>query len=302
MTDDKSNHETTVIRLMPIIQHNNNLTLIIGQVLYLLEKESKKNRQKNPFQPKLSWRCYVNNYACNDRFVKRHLRMSIKSFDKLLSLIRADIVSNNVRGESHGGIIIPEIQLFCCLRWLAGGSYLDVLCLTRISQASFYRISYNVIEAINQCPQLQIKFPSTENECKVLSCGFENHSYDGAINNCIGAIDGYLIKIHTPTKESVGNVRSYFSGHYQCYGINMQGICDSYCRFIYVAVAAPGSSSDRQAVKDTNLLDKLKLIPDRYVLIGDAAYEPSEKIVPMYYGSQSETSRPWTTLIILHRN
>ena len=98
------------------------------------------------------------------------------------------------------------------------------------------------------------------------------------------AFDGYLLKIYTPTRAAAGNVRSYFSGHYQCYGMNVQAVCDSKCRFIFFGVASPGSTNDRQAIKEVKLVQRLKQIPSGLVIIGDAAYECNEKIVSMYYG------------------
>jgi hypothetical protein len=53
---------------------------------------------------------------------------------------------------------------------------------------------------------------------------FKSISYNEAIMNCIGIIDGYLLRIKTPSRIHVGNVKSYFSGHYQCYGINIQAV------------------------------------------------------------------------------
>jgi hypothetical protein len=52
-------------------------------------------------------------------------------------------------------------------------------------------------------------------------------SHAGIISNCVGALDGYLLSIVTPAKKHAKNVRSYFSGHYQKYGINIQACCDA---------------------------------------------------------------------------
>lgn len=52
----------------------------------------------------------------------------------------------------------------------------------------------------------------------------------------------------------------------------------------FFSVAAPGSANDREAIKETGLFDLLDNLPPGFALIGDAAYDPSEKIVPMFYG------------------
>jgi len=50
------------------------------------------------------------------------------------------------------------------------------------------------------------------------AASFESVSHDGVIKHCVGAVDCYLLAIHTPRKKHSKNVRSYFSGHYQRYG------------------------------------------------------------------------------------
>ena len=139
---------------------------------------------------------------------------------------------------------------------------------------------------IVKCPQLKIKFPTTEEECVILSNDFAKKSASGAITNCIGAIDGYLMKIYTPSKIEAGNVRSFFSGHYQCHGVNIQAVCDAHSRFIFLEMAAPGSWNDRDAIKETAFPRMLDKIPEGFVIIGDAAYESNERLVSMYHGAE----------------
>lgn len=233
---------------------------------------------------RLLWSIYVKRYQNNDKFIRRHLRMSLTSFYKLLSYIKKGLVVNEYQADKRGGAITPEICLFSTIRWLAGGSYLDIFAITGVSVASFYRIVYKTLELLNTCEELSITFPTSKEACESIAAGFTNISYKEAIDNCVGCLDGYLLRIYTPTKKEAGNVRSYFSGHYQCHGVNIQAICDAHCRFLFFAVASPGSVNDRDAVKETNLLDLLSNVPEGYVVLGDAAYEASEKVVPMYYG------------------
>lgn len=233
---------------------------------------------------RLLWRRYIDANGNNDKFIKRQLRMSLDSFYKLLGYVKKDLLVNELQANRRGGAISPEICLFCTIRWLAGGSYLDIYSITGVSTASFYRVVYKTIYYLNKCKELEIYFPSTVAECDVLAAGFENISYKSAITNCIGAIDGYLLRIHTPSKKEAGNVRGFFSGHYQCSGINVQAVCDAHCRFTLFSVVAPGSMNDRSAVLESDLPKLLKDVPKGYVIIADCAYEPSEQVVPMYYG------------------
>ena len=73
----------------------------------------------------------------------------------------------------------------------------------------------------------------------------------------VGVLDGYLLLTVTPAKKHAKNVRSYFSGHYQKYGIGIQACCDAHCCFLFVVgIGGPGvTRSDRMAVKDSGLFD-----------------------------------------------
>ena len=70
------------------------------------------------------------------------------------------------------------------------------------------------------------------------------------ISGCIGAIDGLLVVVKCPSmKESDNNPSSYNSGHYCCHGLNVQASCDASYSFTFLAVAAPGKSSDQAAIE-----------------------------------------------------
>ena len=121
-------------------------------------------------------------------------------------------------------------------------------------------------------------------ESRAAAARFTNISYQSAIANCIGALDGHLVAINTPPSLVVGNVQSYFSGHYQHYGENVQAVCDHLCCFTYFALVSPGSVNDRDTIKETSLPLLLRNVLAGFVIIGDAAYKASEKIVPLFYG------------------
>jgi hypothetical protein len=144
----------------------------------------------------------------------------------------------------RGGAITPEMCLYMTLRYLAGGSYLDICIILQVSHSAFYYCLYKTLLAICQCKALDIVFPAGVNKCARLAAGFRYLSAEESIGNCVGVVDGYLLSIETPSKEEAGNVASYFSGHYQKYGINVQAMCDSRCVFRYFAISAPGSFND----------------------------------------------------------
>ena len=136
-----------------------------------------------------------------------------------------------------------------------------------------------------------IHFPKTNEECQQAAAGFEEISSGNAITNCVTVLDGYLLSIQTPPAKVVGNVRSYFSGHYQMYGVNVQAACDHMCRFNFIGVAGPGVMSDRDAINQVSLGQLVENLPMGYVAIGDAAYTASEHLAPIYYGRLGKIKR-----------
>ena len=234
------------------------------------------------FSPE-KWYAFLNESLEQDNDFERMIRMPYSSFQKLVSLLRQELLTS-ARTSRRCQPLLPEVMVFCTIRYLAGGSYLDVKRLIGISSASFYACIMKTVVAVVQCPELAIKFPETHREFQKLASDFQQKSYSGIISNCVGALDGYLLCTITPVRRIVGNVTAYFSGHYKRYGLNVQAVCDAHCRFIYFSVAAPGSSNDRFALKESSLYQLLEMIPCGFCIIGDAAYETSEKLVALYYG------------------
>ena len=239
-------------------------------------------------QQRLQWDEYVVGRSNQPEIFKRHLRMDLASFKVLLEIIRADLEVDARMAALRGGPIIPELCLFCTLRYLAGGSYLDIHDRTGISRSSFYRVLWKTCKAIakSNTGDLAFPWPNSKADCQSIARGFESKSFRGIIKNCVGAIDGWLLPIITPSRLRVGNVRSYFSGHYQCYGINVQAVCDSQCRFTYFALAGPGVMNDNDALHQIDLYEKIVKLAEYgfFCIIADAAYIPTEQIVPIYQG------------------
>lgn len=262
--------------------HVSVITCLSYCVAYLMPHE----RNPSLFTQRLNWEAFTNTYG-DRRDFKRHLRMSRVSFDKLLSYLRKDLdEGNEYMASLRGGKILPEIQLYCCIRWLAGGMYSDIYLFTGISCSSFYRVCWKVIDAINSADELKISFPKTREECAQAAAGFRSISFSGCIDNCVAVVDGYLLDIITPSKDEAKNVRSYFSGHYQRYGVNIQAACDHMSRFVFLAMAGPGVMGDRDAIRECGLFDLIEALPAIFTVIGDCAYMATEHMAPIYAGAQ----------------
>jgi hypothetical protein len=61
---------------------------------------------------------------------------------------------------------------------------------------------------------------TTEEEMKAAE-GFTSGSTKAGIIYCVLVVDGYHLQIITPSKAEAKNLRLFYSGHYQTYGLNV---------------------------------------------------------------------------------
>ena len=141
--------------------------------------------------------------------------MEYRSFKKLCTIISGKILVNDEMARLRTGKegITVEIMLHCLLRWLAGGSYIDIRLSAGISPAYFYTSVYKCMDAILGSEELSYKFLSTAKELEEAAQGFELLSTQAAIKGCVACLDGYLLQIRVPSSTETGNVKAYFSGH-----------------------------------------------------------------------------------------
>jgi len=181
--------------------------------------------------------------------------MSYQAFEKLLAILRpmitVDAAKSNNSCPNASSHIYPELIMHIGLRWLAGGSYIDILDSSGVSDASFYRCRDMFMDAVLASDELDIALPASTEQVREAALRFKSKSSHGVMQGCVGCLDGILIEIKMPV--GVTNQRAYFSGHYNCYGLNVQAVCDERLRFIYIAVAGPGNTADVTAYNDPDL-------------------------------------------------
>ena len=136
---------------------------------------------------------------------KRMYGVDVDTYHEILEEIADDI---RVEADGHGGVrnsevIEPAVKLAVTLRWLRGGSYLDLWTGYGISRATFHRAAYEVMAAITKHYEVPfagrlrryLSGEATEDDLAALSDiagGFARHT-GGIINRCLGAIDGVLV-------------------------------------------------------------------------------------------------------------
>ena len=70
------------------------------------------------------------------------------------------------------------------------------------------------------------------------------------------------------------------------FGLNVQAICDSKLRFIYVAVAAPGRTNDGRAYKRLpRLTNWLSSLLNDFIILGNNAYTLPPNLLTPFSGA-----------------
>jgi hypothetical protein len=225
--------------------------------------------------------------------------MSKNSFDILRTQV-CDIVGKNVfKSEQYisdlpptqennivkahkptGGILSGEIKLGLILRMLGGGSYMDIALVFDISFNHSHKIFRQVL---NQWilhdsfyPINGVEYCSNEDKMKAVALQFSASS-GGVINGCIGAIDGWVVKIRRPNKkDGILNPQSFYSrkGYF---AVNVQAVVSKDKRVIARSILARGAEHDSSAFKKSGLhqwcLANWRLLATNgFYFIGDSAY------------------------------
>ena len=262
--------------------------------IHIIFTQRKSKRSIKWMHERVNWDTYVNRLRHAGSFHVKH-RMPIAAFDRLVEMLYDSLTVNetmSMLGSNGNEPIYPEVVCSIGLRWMAGEMERSLEDVFGISRASIYRLTDKFLASIIRCEALSFHLPSTEEELREAADGWHSlSSAAGLFHGVVGAIDGWLCPHSRPRNHS--NQLDYFSGHYMRYGSNIQAICDSHLRFIYIAFAAPGKTNDLLAFRRCNALrrwidDIHTRFDARYYLIGDNAYLLHDSMLIPYSGTSRE--------------
>ncbi len=190
------------------------------------------------------------------------------------------------QSEKAGGYISPSMQLGMSLRYLTGGSYLDIHDRYGVSKSSFYSLVFEYLELILQ--HYPIVFPTDHAALENLADGFQQrqHKHMRGFLYALGALDGILLKIRQPTVKEITQPTLYHCRK-GFHTLNVQVICDAHKRYTYCAIDMPGSTHDSRAFANSSLAHVITAgsFPDHYYFLGDATYKGTSSILTPYVGN-----------------
>jgi hypothetical protein len=206
----------------------------------------------------------------NEREFRMMYRMTRKSFMKLFSMVKSDLTKCSKQAECSSGSAIPSIsKLAATIRWLAGGSYLDIAALFGLDPGNFFHKDngplWQTIRILDTC--FNIGLDLSESNLEKTGLEFSRFS-NGTMNNCVMAIDGLVVKTKKPSRKDVGNVKAY-RNRKSCWGMVILAGCDANCKFTMLCARNSGSSHDYicwEGCALKRLIEAGKLPPRFYII------------------------------------
>lgn len=219
---------------------------------------------------------------------KKMFRLDRETFQSLLDLLDAHMEKKNEQKaiNSSGSSISITTKLAMTLRWLAGGSYLDICFAFSVSVASFYSKDgclWSTMAALDAV--LPLSFPlNSPDDLNRIANEFGHYS-GGAMQGCVGAIDGLLIRTRAPFSKEHSNPSS-FKNRKCTFGILALGIADLKGKFLMFNVNHSGSTHDSLAWATSSLQAMIAngdLDKDLF-LIGDEAFSCTNQVQSPWSG------------------
>lgn len=263
-----------------------------------VNKEGKTNRKRTRRSVRSIFREYGESYT------RRAMRMSSKSFWKLLSLLEPSIElcraddgeSNRCPQRAPNGSISNAVRLAVALRYFASGQALDLMIMFAISYTEVFRSVWLIVDAINICEDLSLSFPSDHARQRQIAAEFFEKSSVG-FDICCGAIDCMLIWTNKPSSQDLYEMGNFGELKYMCgrkgkYGLILQGISDALGRFLDVEIRHPARTGDYIAFETSKIKTKLQkksFLADGLCFFGDCAYVNETFMATPYKGKCDDT-------------
>ena len=185
----------------------------------ILDETCRKSRWKHI---RLNWNYHVSQLL-HEGYFENEYRMSHDTWNKLYFILK-DKLSPKKNVNAINMPVTVQLIMGLGLRWLTGTDINACRHIFKMSRTEAYRCAKKFLFAVLESKKLHIKLPTNSNQWRKIKHGFMMKSTNGCLSNCCGTIDGIFIKTNRPNYSEVANVRSYYSGHYEHYGVHCQAM------------------------------------------------------------------------------
>ena len=222
----------------------------------------------------------------SDEDFRKHYRMTRKDFRYILKRIRKKLDRGFAYQARNCGLddaaMTPEQMLGTLLKHLGGSLQHDNDYHYKFHRSTIQKNLYRTMKII--CDEFPIPcFPFKDvNKLRTMAKDWQRRSAGGLFTSCVGAFDGYLLKISKAciSGDKVTNPQKYYCRK-GFYAVNCQVCCDAHRRVTWMSLSHPGACPDVTAYKQSAMFRALEhgLLPDEFHFIGDNAYPPSNQML-----------------------
>ena len=233
---------------------------------------------------RLNWNAHVVQLQHEGSFENEYL-MSLRSHGRLVRILDPLLQRKEYNSRGPEPILVEHI-VGNGLRIVSGGRPKCQRMIFGMCKDASYKAFIDFVNAVNTAPELAIEMPSTPEEWNTIYNNYKKKSTNEIMAGCVACIDGFFQSCNRPTRKEVANVISYFSGHYESYGLNCQACVKPDLQFMYFGVVSPGSTNDNISYTQADKLKAaLSSLPHGLFALGDAAYTLSEKFLIPFTGA-----------------
>ena len=218
---------------------------------------------------------------------RRMFRMSRTVFNKLLRRLRRALSVDRQKAiNSSGSYISPRTRLAATIRWLAGGSHLDICVIFGLDPGNFFGRRYvlwKTMEVLDD--ELELGFDLNASVLDSVAADYERASH-GVLRHCVSALDGWVVRTRKPTVKEAGlSVKSY-RNRKGFWGVLVLAGCDAKCRFNIFSCQWSGGTHDCMAWEGCEMSRVLARgqLPEKYYFIGDEAFVNSPQFLVPWSG------------------
>nr|CAI5866020.1 unnamed protein product [Callosobruchus analis] len=190
-----------------------------------------------------------------------------------------NIVSPHVESPRRASALTIETKVFATLRFLASGSYQEIIGSNHfvgISQSSVSRCIREICSVLNS-PNIfnqWVCFPGNIEELEnVRQRFYEKYQFPGIV----GIIDCNHVAITSPNVNNAEQPERAYVNRKNYHSLNVQLICDSTLKILNVNARFPGSTHDSFIWSQSRVSDALERIyrqnpTNTFFVIGDSGY------------------------------
>jgi len=254
------------------------------QQLQFLHESAATIRSDRWEHNRLNWDAHVRQLQHEGLFENEYL-MTVPTHGKLVRILDPILQRAEYNSRCHEPILVEHI-IAIGLRGLQGGRPKDLRHVVRTCRTAAYDALNDFIDAVNMAPELAINMPETPEQWDAICEGYKRKSTNEIMAGCVGCLDGFFQRTNKPTKQETRNVLSYYSGHYESYGLNCQACVQSDLQFMYFEVVSPGSTNDNISYpQSASLKSAFESLPRGYFGLADAAYPLCENLLVPFTGA-----------------